>query len=738
MTVVALADRDQNAAIGDTYIVSPSMVSTFRVYFGRTGANRTSDPRIPTLCSVGKQYNASFACVDPANEINVFSNNIPGNTGFDYENDIGISEDLGWQIGPHHLEMGFTGQRVEMNAWGTFNTNPQLSFSTGVVGTSSWTGVGLADFVTGNVSRYSQGRGQLARDHEYFPSLFLQDNWRLNRHLQLNPGLRWDPFLPPFSTYGEVEDFSLTGFEQGKRSTVYPNAPAGLTFPGDAGFNSKSGIENRIAEFSPRIGVVFDPTGEGKMTLRAGYGLFQDSSVIWYANDESQNAPFGSTITFNPLPVYLANPSQGGGLTNVFFSQPGGDPFPIPFHEPSNFQFLQPSVVNGLPTAPSAGFTVFAPNISPTRVQEWSTSLQWQVRPNWLLSASYLGSKTSNIWMSETQDPDVIVLPTMTAAQYPAIVNVSGVSANGSSGSCTLLYASQQVTLNPCNSSASGSSAARRLLSMLNPAVNGGGMYGSAPSVVESVGTGSYNGLLASVEHRLSEGFSILGNYTYGRCLDTATINQDISGGGQNPAYPRGEYGNCDFDHRHIFNLSLVGEMPKFGSTWKERIIGYWNGSGIFTASSGSPFTVTSINSNYTTNGIGGDRPNRFANPYVGGTVAANPNAQSGCPTVVHAWQNWFNPCAYGNNPTFGQFGDEGRNQLYGPGAWDFDMAIWRTFPISERVHLDFRAEVFNLFNHPVLSNPSSSLSSSTPGRISSVVSTTNPRQLQGAIKINF
>jgi hypothetical protein len=401
------------------------------------------------------------------------------------------------------------------------------------------------------------------------------------------------------------------------------------------------------------------------------------------------------------------------------------------------------AVVNGVPTPTGTSYVFFDKNIKPTYVQSWSLSLQWQVKANWLVSASYLGNKTSNIWMQHSFNPDVLILPTMTSAQFPAIVSVSSVSANGATGACTLLYAGQPVTLNPCNSAGGGSTSARRYLNMINPALLGGGMYGgtsAAPNVAQSIGSGSYNGLLVSVQHRLSKGFSVLGNYTWSHCLDTTTIAQDISGGGQDPSNPRGEYGNCNFDRRQIVNLSLVAQAPKFASAWKERIIGNWNASGILTASAGPPFTVTPTSTNYSLNGVGSDRPNVYGNPMVGGPVPANPTLtaaqQAACPTVVHTWTNWFNPCAFGNNPVIGQFGNEGRNSLTGPGAWNFDIGIWRTFPIAEKYHLDLRVEGFNLFNHPNLGTPAVALSGSTPGRITGTSG--SPRQLQAAIKFSF
>ena len=124
---------------------------------------------------------------------------------------------------------------------------------------------------------YGQGNGQISRDGHNIPSLYAQDNWKVAAHFQINLGLRWDPFLPQHSGYGYASNFNLANYDAGKQSSVYTNAPPGITFPGDSGFNGKSDSVNILANFSPRIGVVWDPSGKGNMSVRAVYGFAYNS-----------------------------------------------------------------------------------------------------------------------------------------------------------------------------------------------------------------------------------------------------------------------------------------------------------------------------------------------------------------------------------------------------------------------------------------------------------------------------
>ena len=140
--------------------------------------------------------------------------------------------------------------------------------------------------------------------------------------------------------------------------------------------------------------------------------------------------------------------------------------------------------------------------------------------------------------------------------------------------------------------------------------------------------------------------------------------------------------------HRPTQNLqSFHGrKSPKYESHWVQMFAGNWQASGIFTASSGSPLSIVD-GADISLTGVGADRPDEIANPFVGGTVAANPTCVA--PATVHTLQAWYNPCAFATEP-LGTYGTLGRNSIPGPGNWNFDAAIWRIFPIKESVKLDF------------------------------------------------
>jgi hypothetical protein len=346
-------------------------------------------------------------------------------------------------------------------------------------------------------------------------------------------------------------------------------------------------------------------------------------------------------------------------------------------------------------------------------------------------------------------NPDVVITPGMTA---PGIIANNVAAGNLTSGSCTLLYQGQQYTFNPCNQTSTAKTAtvggvnnesARKALNLSNPA-QGYKMNGGVLSA-QSLGNGAYNGVLISVQHRLSQGFSINGNYTWSHCLDTGELGQDIAASFQNPANPKADWANCIFDRRSIFNLSLVAQSPHFESVWPQRIVGNWTASGIFTASTGPYANVTNgsdvsligLGGIPGTGGTGNDRPNTVGNPFVAGTVAANPTCVA--PAKVKTSNHWFNPCAFELQPA-ATFGDTARNSLLGPGGWNFDTAIWRTFSLTERFKLDLRGEAFNVFNHAQFGLPGTILTTTSSLGLITITSTgvNNQRIMQVAAKITF
>ena len=374
-------------------------------------------------------------------------------------------------------------------------------------------------------------------------------------------------------------------------------------------------------------------------------------------------------------------------------------------------------------------------------------AVQKQLSSNWLFSATYLGSKTTHQWLGANIDSSSIITAGETA---PGIVSTAGMT--GTSGPCTLLYAGTQITYPICNGisteTVSGvtNENARRALTLANPTA--GPLLAGGLILDSSNGNASYNGLLLSAQHRLSQNFSILTNFTWSHCLDQGEIGQDITNSFQNPNNRKGDWGNCASDRRKVFNLLMVVQSPKHESRILQMLAGGWRASGIFTASSGAYLNVTD-GEDESLSGVGSDRPNEVGNPFTPGTIAANP----GCvgPAAVKTVAHWFNPCAFVMAPE-GSFGTFPRNGLLGPGNWNFDAAILRTFSVTERFKLDFRVEAFNVFNHIEIGNPalpvfSGALNQSTPGvagvssssgLITSTATGANQRIMQLALKMTF
>jgi hypothetical protein len=314
-------------------------------------------------------------------------------------------------------------------------------------------------------------------------------------------------------------------------------------------------------------------------------------------------------------------------------------------------------------------------------MQQWNLSIQRQVGDAWLFTANYLGNKSTHRW----------------ANTYPNYaVYIPGTCGSG-----------------PCSTTANTNQ--RRVLYLANP--QAGSLF-SDLTQTDDGGTASYNALLLSVNHRLSRNFSALANYTWSHCLSDGDASSEMSGVGyQNPNNREADVGNCNVDIRQIFNASVVGLSPHFSNVWNQRLLGGWELSGIIGKRTGYWFSPSAGLDN-SLSGVGADRPN-----VVGDPVLSNPSLNA-----------WFNTAAYKANSA-GTFGNAGRNSLQGPGAFTFDAALMRDFALTERHHIQFRGEAFNILNHPTFANPTGTLTSSNFGRI---LTANDPRIMQFALKYIF
>ena len=533
----------------------------------------------------------------------------------------------------------------QLNEFNVFNGNGSFTFN------GQFTSDPLLDFILGTPNSLVQGNPEQTGVRQNYIALYGQDNVQINPKLNVHVGLRWEPFLPETDVAGRGVYFSQSAFNAGAKTSKYTNAPIGLQFAGDPGVPS-SYINGKMANFSPRIGLVFDPSGKGKESIRASYNVFHDTPNLYFYAKWADSAPWGSTVTLTPP----------GTLGNLYSVYPGGNPFPFPFPPSAS----QPFPTNGT-------YYSFPVQTRPTYAQVWGLSYQRQVGGDWLLSADYLGSKTTHLWSGTDQNHAVYIPGNCVAGQY-------GLTAPGA-----------------C--STTGNVAARRVLTLANPSQ---GPYYGALSLIDDGGTGSYNALLFSVNHRLSSHFSLLGNWTWAHCI-ADPISQYIGGSYSLPSNRRFDRGNCvgGEDQRQNVNVSIVAESPRFSQKFVQMIAGNWRLATTASIRTGSAISVTTgISENLT--GLGGDRPNQvLSNPYC----------------AVKSVSCWINPAAFAY-PATGTYGNLGVDSLVGPGYFGINMGLSRAFVYRERNKIEIRAEAFNLENRINLATPVLTLSSSTFGQI--------------------
>jgi hypothetical protein len=211
----------------------------------------------------------------------------------------------------------------------------------------------------------------------------------------------------------------------------------------------------------------------------------------------------------------------------------------------------------------------------------------------------------------------------------------------------------------------------------------------------------NYTALQARLEKRFSNGLQFEAAYTYSHALDdasSASLGAQNQGDFRLQTEPQLEYGNADFDVRQRFVLNFVYNLPfgkdqRFGSNFsgvRNQIVGNWQITGIISAQTGNWFTPTDDIMNTSNTDCGGEvfncsRPN----------VIANPNGKPCLPGTI------FNTCAFVSNTEEGTFGDAGRNIIRGPGLHNWDLSFIKQFPVREQMHFEFRAEFFNIWNHP-------------------------------------
>jgi len=531
----------QMVVIGDTYLFSPTVVNSFRLTANRVANNRVGNNYFdgPDVGINMYTYNSNPADIvflaSGAFTIGALQTN-SGRTNF---TTFGLNEDLSVVRGNHQITVGVSSTRTNYDFYQHGLSGGDVQF-TGAITRSS-----LGDFLLGVPLLFLQSPEDEQFALQWTLGLYAQDSWKVTPRLTLNYGLRWEPYFPQERLDGGVDHFLMSNFLAGTRSTQFVNAPVGLIYPGDPGFQGgNAGAFKEWKDFSPRVGLAWDPFGDGRTSIRASYGIFYDLLPI-----QSQ---IGNRIVppWDPLVIQIAQ-----NWSNPYKNFPGGNPFPIT---------LGPNVT----FAPFSSYVTLNYNTRNPQIGQWNLSVQRQIGSNWRIAANYLGSESSHLPAEQDLNPAIYIPGNCVAGQY-------GLTAPG-----------------PCSTAANTDHRLR--LTLLNPTSTIGHL-----NTIDDGGTASYNALLLTVERRYSHGVTINANYTWSHCISdpfSGVLGVGGGGGYEDPTNRRFSRGDCyqsASDIRQVFNLSAVAETPRFSNNILRAVATGWSLSPIVKIQSGQPLTIT-------------------------------------------------------------------------------------------------------------------------------------------------
>ena len=659
----------QSYALGDTYLISATTVNAFRLTVNRMATHRIS----------AKYFGPQDVGINAYSYLPKFLNlNVTGSfalgggtktdsttRGTSYH----MSDEVGMTRGNHQMTFGGN------LAHGRANTNSNSQSPGGYTFNGRATGLGMGDFLLGRLTQLSQGGPSQLYQKEWFAGVYASDTWRATPKLTVTAGVRWEPYLPTVDTKKAVYNFDYERFRQGIKSTVFKFAPAGFYYPGDPGFPNDAGIYKQWHNFAPRLGLAWDPQGDGRMSIRASYALSYEYYPLRFREDVTAASPWGKRNT---------QTSPVGGLDDPWRGVPGGSPFPFVLNSDSEF-------------APGGVFETTRYDIHNPYASLWNLSIQREVVKDLLVSASYLGTQTVHIWTGRGINPAIF---------FPGTA-VDGV--------CTAEGYTLRTT-GTCSTAAN--LQARRKLSLENPAV---GQYISNLDEFDDGGTQSYHGLLLSVQRR-GKGVTVNANYTWSHCIgDHYETDGPAPADGYTTVNNRDfDRGNCDSDRRHIFNSTVVAETPAFANSKLKTVASGWRVSGIYRYSTGRPLSLLS----------GDDRALIGINSQRADQVLASPYGNKSARPLT----NFLNAAAFAP-PALGTLGNMGPLNVRGVSTWQFDMSLARVFRFKETQQLEFRAEAYNVTNSFRPVDPVTTLNSPLFGQIRDALP---PRIMQFALKYAF
>jgi hypothetical protein len=611
---------------------------------------------------------------------------------------LGVTENT-WQfvdnfskvIRTHTITVGGSfryNQLVEKN----LGSNGNFDFN------GSETGFDFADFLIGAPSGYSQGQGYPSYGRSRYIGLFGQDSWRIRPNVTLNYGLRWDVSRPWSELHGELETLV-----PGLQSVLFPGSPTGWVFPGDPGIPSTL-APTRWNNFAPRIGMAYSPNaqdgfwravtgGPGMTSIKAGWGKFYTTFEGATNFNEIGDAPFGNFYN-SPVPPQFVTPfvDRGTGFIE-------GQRFPVP-----------PPPFNTSPSNPdnSVNWALFTPiggspgfwykNVLPY-AEQYQLTIERQLLPSTLFQISYVGSQGHHLLSSIQANPGNPAL-CVSVSQLSQVVPGTPVCGPGG----------ENGTYSPVGGGT------------INGTRGPFGQLFTSDGYFKTIGKSSYNSLQLSLKHSSSRATFLVG-YTFSKAQDNASgYGEQINV--QNP----GERALSAFDARHNFVFSYNYRLPIDLLGGPRRLTHGWQLSGITRFATGLPVTLWENDDNSL---LGTSSPGAIGSPidrpnYNGGHIHFS-DPRSGQP--------YFTSSVF-SQEQIGQLGTSSRRFFSGPGLNNWDIALLKDTTITESTALQFRAELFNAFNHAQFGLPNGNIGA---GLSFGIVTTANPpRIMQLSMKFLF
>lgn len=638
---------------------------------------------------------------------------------------ITAQENINWNLGRHTVKFGFYGQTNNFAGQARCNSQGSLTFSTS---NSVSTGNALADMYLGKIGSYTEcsttlngipiGGMQYRSYRQYSVEPFFQDDWKVNKRLTLNLGIRYSLFtnlsmMQTTGSYAFEPNLYNPAVEAPLNSAgvLVPNPSTGQIYTpniagngivkcGTTGFSlaCTNGTHKNIG---PRFGFAYDPTGSGKTVVRGGYGMFYE---IGSFNESMAGLPLWTTGPSTLAPI-LYNLAGYSAITPV-----------------------SASTIQTEPTGPSSPGTI--PRIwNFPAIQDFSLGVQHDFGDSNILTVSYVGSVGRHLATQRNINQVPLGATTMTVPGL-AGTNIAGCTAGGV---CNV----QQVLINAEEPS------------VFFVPYQG---YGTI-TMQQDTAVSNYNSLQVEFRHTFRRGLTMQSAYTWSHSLDNSSDYSYQSGIDDTNLYRW--YATSSFNRPQMWVTNFVYDLPFFrhsSNAFAREALGGWSISDITSFLSGPPMSIN-CGINGMSSGIGeAITCNSLGTLGVDKHVIDDP--QFG-PTP-----GWFNPANLGqplvsqlaSNGESGMFGYNGRNILQGPGRNDWDVALLKNFAMpwfsGERSSLQFRLETFNTFNHPQFQGINASCSGATaPGAPCNgannigngeVSSAWSPRIVQLALKLIF